>query len=235
MGKKATSVETIGFNVSAAVSIDRIGYVLKALFDNGCPPSSFDLKAMFGGSLTETNGSAVIEGAPEPKQLSAPKKKAVHATSAEVRKAVLDALAAAHPESVHRGALFETVARKHPSVAKHTLDNVALVFVKAGILTRPDIGFLAITKDGLKTIERLPVEIEPASSIELPPGIKAGTHFAFIYETMRAEPLRHWSKQEMKKHFAANGRAAGSAKDSVQRLANLGLIKRVAPGKYAMA
>ena len=38
--------ETVGFTLSAAVPVEAVGFVLKAMFDAGCPPNSLDLKAI---------------------------------------------------------------------------------------------------------------------------------------------------------------------------------------------
>ena len=78
--------ETVGFTLSAAVPIDAVGRVLKAMFDNGCPPRSLDLQAIVG----QVNGhaarvvDAVVPQIEKPKRVPSSAFKAEH-----IREAVL--------------------------------------------------------------------------------------------------------------------------------------------------
>ena len=123
--------ETVGFQLSAAVPLDRVGFILKAFFDNGCPPSSLDLKALIG-VMPNGHGSRVhaIDAEPVPqierlrKRIGRPPGGGHMAT---VRAMVLAYLH--EHKKVSRQELHAHILKDHPG-QKQSIDTAVLHFVK---------------------------------------------------------------------------------------------------------
>jgi hypothetical protein len=147
--------ETVGFQLSAAVPLDRVGFVLKAFFDNGCPPSSLDLKALIG-TMPNGHGSRVhaIDAEPVPQQIEG-RKHPGRPSGTFGRLGIIRTAILAHlheHKKVSRQELHTHITKDHPH-AKQSIDMAVLEFVKKGILRRPEVGVLAMTELGRKTFE----------------------------------------------------------------------------------
>jgi hypothetical protein len=235
--------ETVGFQLSAAVPIDRVGYVLKALFDNGCPPNSFDLKALVGGTNGHGGGNLIDAG--ELPQLNKPQRGAPRGPRGarkRTRLVILEFVGAS--DAVTRAELWvhlgKTFGEEVPQ--RGSIDTLVMEMVKAGELVRGTVpGVLAITKRGRAAIQAVPKPpapppprpVPPPPPTAAPPGLIG--HQLFVYSIFRAEPLKTHSHGELRKAFAAAGRAPKSVKVAMEKMRKKGLIKRVGRNQYQLA
>ena len=231
--------ETVGFQLSAAVPLDRVGFILKAFFDNGCPPSSLDLKALIG-VMPNGHGSRVHAIDAEPAPQIEPRKRG-RPPGVSGRMSTVRAMILAHlheHKKVSRHELHAHILKDHPD-GKQSIDTAVLEFVKTGILRRPDVGVLAMTELGHKTFEGsqpAAPEPEPAPSepapFDEPIGLKG--NLAFAYSVLRAEPQRVFSVDDVRASFTASGRNPSSVKDSLIKLTCRDFIHRPEKGKYTL-
>jgi hypothetical protein len=210
--------ETIGFTLSAAVPIEAVGFVLKAMFDAGCPPNGLDIKAIIGGGA---NGHATAIDAPAAPALPRQQKHASNFKAAHIREAVL-AILTAQPR-IQRKELFAAVREKlGEAVHEARLSNVTAAFISSGIISTDGNGLYVLTRSGGRE-----------ASHEAPP--KHMTNADFVYSLIKAEPLRKFHLKEIAAAFEADGRAPSSTKDTVSRLAQKGIIKRLLRGTFMLA
>jgi hypothetical protein len=235
--------ETVGFQLSAAVPLDRVGFILKAFFDNGCPPSSLDLKALIG-TMPNGHGSRVHAIDAEPAPQIEGRKRVGHPPSVVGRMGAIRTAILAHlheHKKVSRQELHAHLLKDNPSSsAKQSIDTAVLEFVKKGILRRPGVGVLAMTELGHKTFA--PAEPKPAPSEPVPDeapappdepiGLKGNLLFA--YSVLRAEPQRLFTIGDIENSFEASGRNPNSAKDTMIKLCQRKYIHRPEPGKYTL-
>jgi hypothetical protein len=216
--------ETVGFTLSAAVPIDGVGRVLKAMYDAGCAPSSLELKAI-------VNGAAIVEheapSPPAPKRLS--RRYAI--TPAEIRQAVLALVAT----SVRRrGSLLAAMQTKLAEpVDGPRVDKAVMDLKRLGLIAGDGEGSYRVTKRGAA---QAPTQSPPPEPSEppLPAGMRPDTAEAFGYGLFAKEPLRQWSNADVAAALTAAGHRY-KAKGVIERLARHGAIKRAAKAKYVLA
>jgi len=240
--------ETVGFTIAAAVSIDRVGYVLKALFDNGCPPSSFDLKALF--DLEPFNGethTALPTGSLYRAALPPPGGRPLGDRAKFIRELILAFCLQSHPQSMRRANFLKHVMAEIPGVGISQIDQAILRYVKDGILLRVGMGETMLSKEGLKLAragarEVVPTPphpsgepVEPVREVPQTSTPRLRGHQAFAYSLFAAEPLKTWTKFQIKHAFEAAGRNSSSAKDVIDKLYKAGLLKRPSKGHYLLA
>jgi hypothetical protein len=208
--------ETIGFTLSAAVPVEAVGFVLKAMFDAGCPPNGLDIKAIIGGG---TNGHATAIDALVAPVLSRQQKHPSNFRAKHIREAVLAILTA---RSIQRKELFAAVRDKlGEAIHEARLSNVVATFMSSRVISSDGNGFYTLTKTGKHVASH-----EPAPA--------RGTNTDFAYSVIKAEPLRKFHLKEIEAAFEADGRAPTSAKSSVSRLAQKGIIKRMFPHTFML-
>jgi hypothetical protein len=219
--------ETIGFTLSAAVPIEAVGYVLKAMFDAGCPPNSLDLKAIVGGGAVNGHGH-VIDAPAAPAMLQ--KKHASKFKAEHIREAILAIMSERFPNAVRRKNLFDAICeRLGEKIAQARMNTVSVEFLKSGQMKSDGNGLYTLTKSGRREAAHVPAEPELAATSSR----MSGNDFA--YSIIKAEPQREFHLTEIKAAFEAVGRAPGSAKDAVSRLAQKGIIKRTSPSMFVLA
>jgi hypothetical protein len=210
--------ETIGFTLSAAVPVEAVGFVLKAMFDAGCPPNGLDIKAIIGGG---TNGHATAIDAPAAPALPRQQKHASNFRAEHIREAMLAILSAR--SSIQRKELFAAVREKlGEAIHEARLSNVVSTFMSSDVISSNGNGLYTLTKTGIREASHEPA---PAHM----------TNADFAYSVIKAEPLRKFHLKEIEAAFEADGRAPSSAKDTVSRLAQKGIIKRTHPRTFMLA
>jgi hypothetical protein len=234
--------QTVGFTLSAAVPVETVGFVLKAMFDAGCPPASLDLNAIMGAP---TNGTGIAHAAP-PTMIAAPRRATpcrYGVTPGEVREAVLALLLAAAPSPTKRKDLHvamqtrfaEPIDTARTDKAVMDLKRVGDVIGAAGEYTLTKRGHAKATKAMAEAAAApAPPPAEPTVEQPLPPGLRPETLEAFAWQLMARDRLRQWSIVDMAASMAAAHRA-GKAKGVLERLLKRGLVKRVATGRYVVA
>jgi hypothetical protein len=211
--------ETIGFTLSAAVPVEAVGFVLKAMFDAGCPPNGLDIKAIIDGG---TNGHATAIDAPAARGLPRRplQKHASNFRAEHIREAILAILSA--QSSMQRKGLFAAVREKlGEAIHEARLSNVVSDFMNSGVISSDGKGLYSLTKSGKHELAHpAPTHI---------------TNADFAYSIIKAEPLRKFHLEEIEAAFEADGRAPTSAKSSVSHLAHKGVIKRLLPSTFMLA
>jgi hypothetical protein len=236
--------ETIGFQLSAAVSVERMGYVLKALFDNGCPPDSFNLQALVGVmGGTRTNGHAInaenAETAPQIEHKKRGRPKGSTTSRMQTMRDEIMVYMQSHKQA-SRPELHTHLAAAQPKLFhRQIVDTAVLEFVKQGLLKRPSVGVLTMTEAGHRAMVQVAPEPEPKPEPKpepAPEGPALGLvgNSLFIYSLLHAEPNRVFFLKDVRDGMKAAGRAPGSAKDTVLKLVRRKYVRRIAPGKYQL-
>lgn len=235
----ARQTETIGYHITAAVPVDRLGRVLKALFDAGCPPLSTD-------AILGTPGEPIGPNVTMPKQINGTldphplpqqklRSKTPHISIDQFRPVILAFILSHHPEASRRRDMQKALAEHFGTDGLQArIDTEVSHMVSTGMLIRVANGEVMFSKTGLANV-RKQQESEPAPGLPPPPpSLMAGTGKHIIYEIIKSQPTHLWDYTEIKEAYKNAGRNPNSVKDTLMHLYKAGLIKRVRQGVYQL-